>query len=260
MTRTISTDPAASLHWNHRRARKLEKTITFINDADDTPFDISSFTWKLALKRQPSISANILELTSGSGLTVSGNTILISLSAAQTNLSDDVYHYELINETQELTYLAGQMRFFDGTISPASGDATVRVSLDNADLVLRISAPAEDLTQAAVAIVAGPPDILTLDCQNKSQRRFIVTSAIADAFTLALANADQLQVMTLDFSCSAQVAITMPAAFSMQDFEETDLQRWNSATDVLTLAAGRYEMSLTRSGAVFNLKCSSPLI
>ena len=87
---------------------------------------------------------------------------------------------------------------------------------------------------------------LTLDLLGAEQGRFVLPSTALD-FTLIISNASTMEVLTLDFECSAEIDITMPT--SPDTLMPTDETGW--AAGVLTVPAGIHSLVITFNGTIY---------
>jgi len=90
-----------------------------------------------------------------------------------------------------------------------------------------------ELERIAVSVVAGPPNILTLDMANRHERKFEVAVAQSAAFTIAFANIGSAEFIHLVVPITGTVLVTFPSNVVAMRSEA----RWNNTTRVLTLVA-----------------------
>lgn len=115
MTQNISFDPAREVSAKFRINRRADKTFIFTEDGLD--FDISGFTWQLLIKRFPGDRVNQISLTLGNGLSIpvyESNILEASFTAAQTNIEQGQYYWELLRTDIEKTWLNGWVTFSYG--------------------------------------------------------------------------------------------------------------------------------------------------
>ncbi len=85
------TAAAATWNWTLDQGAHFSKTITWETGATfatTTPVNLTGYTARLKVRRRPSSTPTLLELTHSSGITLGGaaGTIAIVLTAAQTAL------------------------------------------------------------------------------------------------------------------------------------------------------------------------------
>lgn len=117
---SITADPARELTSYFRIGR--DGALSFVYyDSNDDAFSLTGYTFVLNFKVRKDDSTNFLQLTSGSGLTISGNTIDVAITAAQSaRFREQTYFWELVRTYSGLTknWLSGDAVFhfgkFDG--------------------------------------------------------------------------------------------------------------------------------------------------
>jgi hypothetical protein len=121
-------DIAEELDLYFRTARAQDKTFEFEDTAGD-PYTISGITWNLNFKTYAGASTNVLQLTSGSGLTISTSSIVIALTEVQSDLPRDMYYWELYDATNKETWLCGNAHFTKGKPANLSDSTSVTINL-----------------------------------------------------------------------------------------------------------------------------------
>lgn len=128
----IVFDPSREVDLYARINRDgVAQTLTF-NDSNGDPYTVNTKTWQLNVKRFDSDNTNVLQLLSGTGLTINATSIVIAPTAAQTaSLQDRGYYYELYNVTDKQTWLSGTFYFHKGKFDNyyASGANTITVTV-----------------------------------------------------------------------------------------------------------------------------------
>jgi hypothetical protein len=137
----ISLDNSKPLDLYFRRARDASKRFVFKNE-DGSAYAINGSTWHVNIKTTSGSSTNILQLTSGSGLTIGGvgnNEITISVTEATSDLPREVYYWELFNDTTNQTWISGEARFFSGNNPKADSTGVSEITLDLGDSTVEIT-------------------------------------------------------------------------------------------------------------------------
>jgi hypothetical protein len=167
----IVFDPSREIDLYARINRDgVAQTLTF-TASDGNPYTVNTKTWQLNVKRFDTDSTNVLQLLSGSGLTINATSIVIAPTATQTaSIQERGYYYELYNVTDKQTWLCGTFYFHNGKFDNyyASGANTITVTVS-------ALAPPRIYTVASIATLT--PDISTYDS-------FEIT-AQAEALTIA---------------------------------------------------------------------------
>jgi hypothetical protein len=122
-------DIAEQLNLYFRRARVGSKTFTFLN-SDGDAYSVAAITFQLNIKSRETSSDNVLQLTSGSGLTISTNTIVVAVTEVQSNLPADIYYWELYDATNKKTWLCGRAYFTQAEPADLNDSTSVTVNLD----------------------------------------------------------------------------------------------------------------------------------
>jgi nitrogen fixation protein FixH len=101
---------------------------------------------------------------------------------------------------------------------------------------------------------------ITLNISSLEQKRFVITGNTTGNATVTISNSANAEVFTLDIlSATTTVALTLPSTVRMQNYEVTN-SRWVSATRVLTLPSGRYQLTFGYNGTVYLLNCSDKYV
>lgn len=148
----ITFDPSAPLNLYFRIARSGSKKLVFKN-TDETPYDISGGTWLLRIKNSAQSSTNVLQLSSGSGLTIGGddnNEMTISVTETTSNLPEKIYYWELFNDTTNVTWLCGDCYFYSGVTN--NNDSTTEITVDLGETTVEIT-----VQDAITSIDGGTP-------------------------------------------------------------------------------------------------------
>ena len=104
----------------------------------------------------------------------------------------------------------------------------------------------------AVALAAST---ITLNMNSLDQKKFYTVAAIGIDIVLAITNITLFEVLTWDFEVSTTVNITMPVApDTIMPVDSGDA--WTGG--VLTLAAGKYSLSVTYNGTEYRALVSPP--
>lgn len=126
----ITSDPAREVKWFFRINRDNKRLFRFFNSGG-SGFDFTGATVVVNFKQKEGSNTNFLQLTSGSGLTITDNEILAVVTKAQAALfRDQTYFYEWVITTAsyERNWIAGDGIFhngkFDG-VGSGSSDFTI---------------------------------------------------------------------------------------------------------------------------------------
>lgn len=129
-------DIAAKLDLYLRRARAGSKTFTFV-DANDDAYDISSLTWQFKIMTNPSATP-LISLTSGSGLTISSNQIIASITESDSAIPiSAAYYFELYETSEKKTWLFGRCTV--STREPIEGESSIPVTVNTEPDTIRIT-------------------------------------------------------------------------------------------------------------------------
>jgi hypothetical protein len=134
MGEQIITDSAAALDLYIRKNRaSVPKTLSFFNE-DNTDYSLSGLTFQLNVKEFEYSSSNLFQLTSGFGLTISGNDITFEITAVQSLLATkEIYWWELKETTTNRTWLGKMGAYFyygDPKELTDTEDVTIKLSAD----------------------------------------------------------------------------------------------------------------------------------
>lgn len=145
----ITADPAKELTAYFRIGR--DGALSFVYyDSNDDAFSLSGYTFVLNFKVRKDDSTNFLQLTSGSGLTITSNMIAVSITAAQAaRFREQTYYWELVRTYSGLTknWLSGDAVFhfgkFDGVqkknSTSSSDDSEVTILIEDNDQIVYIT-------------------------------------------------------------------------------------------------------------------------
>lgn len=144
----ITFDPSRQLDLYFRVNRAGSKTLTFL-DADAAAYDVSSNTFQFLVIDLLS-GTTLFTLTSGSGLTVSTNTITIAPNATQTNLPVGTYYWQLNLTNTSKTWLNGQAIFHTGIFDGVTETTSITISDGGDTITVTVSEAPPAATQAEV--------------------------------------------------------------------------------------------------------------
>lgn len=95
----------------------IVKVLTFLNP-DGSAHSITAYDFRLPLKLSPKSTDNIWEMSIGDGLAVIGagtNKLQITLSEIRGTQRPDSYFWQLFSAYENLTWLAADWEFYEGT-------------------------------------------------------------------------------------------------------------------------------------------------
>ena len=87
-------DPSRRLDIKYRSGFDGAKTINFVDSVGDA-YSIATLTFALNIRRKETGASNVLQLTSGSGLTVNASSIDVAITDTQTTALTGDYYWEL---------------------------------------------------------------------------------------------------------------------------------------------------------------------
>lgn len=125
-TRSTSFDTARRLDIYFRVARVGSKKFIFTYGTGSA-VDISTFSFRLYIKRYEGDLENAILLTVGDGLTVGGssnNELTAAVTVAQTSLPEGKYYWELYKGSTSKTYLTGIAFLHNGKFDGLPADAS----------------------------------------------------------------------------------------------------------------------------------------
>jgi hypothetical protein len=128
--RSIIFDPAILYNLYYRVNRNtVPQTIIFSGLTN-----INTKTWQLNFYNNESdvgVVTPVLQALAGSGLTLSSDRIVINLTAAQTNIAPRMYYYQLLNVTDNQTWINGRAYFHRGEFdnNGAAGADTITINV-----------------------------------------------------------------------------------------------------------------------------------
>lgn len=126
-------DPSRRLDLPFRLKRAGNKKFIFLNSSG-AGIDISTFGFQLNVKEYPGARSNIISLTIGSGLTISGssnNELNASFTDSQTNVKEAQYYWELYKGLTAKTYLNGWAPGHNGIFDGVDNDTSSIIIDDN---------------------------------------------------------------------------------------------------------------------------------
>ena len=87
-------DPSKRLDIKYRQGFDGAKTITFL-DGNGDAYSLTGLTFALNIRRKETDTSNVLQLTSGSGLTINASSIDVAITDTQTTAFNGDYYWEL---------------------------------------------------------------------------------------------------------------------------------------------------------------------
>lgn len=110
---TVRFDPAVVVNIQLRVDRNGSAIFRFV-DTDGNPVDMTGTEWTMFLKTHQDSDDNVIELSIGDGLTISGNEITVSVTDELMRIKPKVYYYELYNVDEKRTWLNGDADVING--------------------------------------------------------------------------------------------------------------------------------------------------
>jgi hypothetical protein len=136
MSKETAFDPSRRLDIFLRINRVNARTLSFFN-SDGSDYNLAYQDFQVFIKRYPGDLVNQILLTIGAGLTILGNQILISLTAAQSLLPEGEYYWELYNFDTDQTWLNGNSNFHYGKFDGVTESGTLTIGMeDPIDIIL----------------------------------------------------------------------------------------------------------------------------
>lgn len=121
MNRT-TFDPSRRVDIYLRVNRVGSKTFVFSNRAG-ADYSLIYLDFELNIKRNQGDKKNLISLDLNSGLTISnGNQLTAALTAAQTNINEGEYYWELYRSDIGKTWLNGLAIFHNGLFDGVNND------------------------------------------------------------------------------------------------------------------------------------------
>ena len=110
----IVTDPSKKIRYYFRvNSTPLPKTIHFVDESGN-PYPVNTKTWQVNFKRFATDSTNVVQLLSGSGLTIGTSSITIAPTQSQVNIQAREYFIEVRNVTDSQSWFTGKAIGHDG--------------------------------------------------------------------------------------------------------------------------------------------------
>lgn len=95
------------------------QTETFSFTENGSAMDVTLYTWQLLVKRYPGDRTNVISLTLGNGLSFPAYTtdqVKAVFTAAQTDITEGEYYYELRRTDLIIPYINGPATFSIGNV------------------------------------------------------------------------------------------------------------------------------------------------
>jgi len=135
---TITSDPSREIKWYFRINRDNRKTFRFFNSGG-AAFDFTGYAIVINFKQRENDSTNFLQLTSGSGFTLTGNDIAVWLTKTQAaRFRDASYFVEFVvtNSSNERNWFTCEGVFHNGKFDGVSSTSTESIVIyDGANIV-----------------------------------------------------------------------------------------------------------------------------
>jgi hypothetical protein len=129
-------DTSGKLDLYFRVARVGSKLLTFLHNG--SAYSLAGRTFQLNIKNGPNSVLNVVQLLSGSGLTILNNTIAIATTELQSLIAEHVYYWELYETVTKQTWLCGKACFTKREPPALNDSASVTVKLDPDTVVINI--------------------------------------------------------------------------------------------------------------------------
>jgi len=103
----IVADPSKKIQYYFRVASLSTAKTIYLVDENGADFPVNTKTWQVNFKNRAGDSSNVIQLTSGDGLTIGSNFITFQLSATKSNVQVKEYYIEFRNVTDNQSLLTG---------------------------------------------------------------------------------------------------------------------------------------------------------
>lgn len=134
---TTTSDPSRYLKWFFRINRDNLKTFRILN-SNGTAKDLTGYVFQINFRRDKDDEENLLELTSGSGLTIASNDIAARVDKDEAaEFNDDKYFVELVvtQGGRERNWLSGDAIFHNGRFDGIGCDDETLTIEDVGDVI-----------------------------------------------------------------------------------------------------------------------------
>jgi hypothetical protein len=128
MSNKLTFDPGVKLSMEFRRARNGSKKFIFLNSAG-APYPLTD-TFEINVKENPWDTANVFQLTLGSGIGISINEMTLSITDVQSDIPEKFYYLEIYNATTKKTWVNAPFEIFSGVREQLDSDTELTVNLD----------------------------------------------------------------------------------------------------------------------------------
>jgi hypothetical protein len=190
----VTTDPSKKLTIYSRIGVSNTKRFSFFN-ADGTDYDLSGVTLSIGIKR-PRFLEDVITLTSGSGLTISGNNVDLELTSVQSaNFDERVYYFELrrVISGKQKVWLNGDHIWHKGTFDAFNDNGTnITIDDNGEDILITINEAGGSSGGGAVDSVNGQTGVVVLDADDiddtSTTHKFVTSTDITKLSNLSGTN------------------------------------------------------------------------
>lgn len=142
MIKSATLDPSKRLDLYFRINRVGSLTFTFL-DSDGNAYSIddiyTDYDFTLQIKNYPGARTNRINLDIGNGLEIiSPNKLMATVTAAQTNIDQGEYYWELFLDAQTKTWLCGKAIFHNGEFDGVESSTGITIDNDGTDVQITI--------------------------------------------------------------------------------------------------------------------------
>jgi hypothetical protein len=206
MIPSATIDPSRRLDLYLRVKRAGTKKFIFVDD-DGAAINVSSYSFALYVKEYAGDISNTISLSVGSGLTVGGagnNELTASFSAANTNIKEGKYYWELVKGSTSKTYLNGEVIAHNGLFDGVINDEDTITITDGADTV---TIEFTESTSSGEIPVVDFNTVLTFDYDKD------LATVSGGMRTFTLATSGNLNGVGIVARINDPVAVNFPASF-----------------------------------------------
>lgn len=161
----VTFDPAKDLTLYFRCNRAGSKNFVFTY-TDGTAYSFVYDELELHIYKNQGAKKKVISLTHVQGITLNSNTVTVSITNSQSNITEGEYYWELYRTDLEKTWLCGDAIFHNGKFDGVDATTeTITIDIDGDDVNI------------------------TVQDANSS---LITTNRQTDSYTLVLTDADKL--------------------------------------------------------------------